>query len=125
MEKNNFKNRCEVRMAALGMTQKALGILVGKPQPKINDALAGDTSPAASALRVTIDQILNRRVDEKRIGMLDDLCDVLERDPEREWKLASVSLILPEDMICIVTERGKPVGTWNPVTKVYRAFEEV
>ena len=54
--------------------------------------------------------------------MLDDVLDVLEVDEAKAWNLADVSLILPEDLLYIVTERGKPVGTWNPVTKSYKEF---
>ncbi len=125
MEKNTFKERCEVRMAALGLGQKELGELVGKPQQRINEAIRGDKTPAASSLRVAIDQALSRKVDEKRVKMLDDVLDVLEQDEAKVWNPAEVSLILPEDLLYVVTERGIPVGTWNPVTKVYRAFEEV
>ena len=125
MEKNNFKERCEVRMAALVLGQKELGELLGKPQQRINEAIRGDKTPAASSLRVAIDQALNRKIEEKRVEMIDDLLDVLERDTSNVWTPADVSLILPEDMMYIVTKNGKPVGTWNPVNKGYRPFEEV
>ena len=124
MERNNFKERCDVRLAALNMTQDQLGELVGKPRQRLTEAFRGEKSPAASSLRVAIDQALNRKIEEKRVEMIDALLDVLERDTERSWNPADVSLILPEDLFYIVTERGKPVGTWNPVTKKYQAFEE-
>ncbi len=122
---NNFKNRCEVQMVSLGITQTELGELVGKPQQRINEAFRGDKTPAASALRVTIDQALCRKIEEKRVELLDDLLDELEKDEDKSWSPAAVSLILPEDMQYIVTENGIPVGTYNPVTKSYRTFGEV
>ena len=122
MERNNFKERCDVRLAALNLTQDQLGELVGKPRQRLTEAFRGEKSPAASSLRVAIDQALNRKIEEKRVEMIDALLDVLERDTERSWNPADVSLILPEDLLYIVTERGKPVGTWNPVTKSYKEF---
>lgn len=122
MERNNFKERCDVRLAALNLTQDQLGELVGKPRQRLTEAFRGEKTPAASALRITIDQALSRKIDEKRIEMLDDVLDVLEEDEAKAWNLADVSLILPEDLLYIVTERGKPVGTWNPVTKSYKEF---
>ena len=125
MERNNFKERCDVRLAALNMTQDQLGELVGKPRQRLTEAFRGEKSPAASSLRVAIDQALNRKIEEKRVVMIDDLLDVLERYTSNVWNPADVSLILPEDMTYIVTKNGKPVGTWNPVNKGYRPFEEV
>ena len=34
-----------------------------------------------------------------------------------------LSVILPEDMIYIVTEDGIPVGSWNPVTNTYSELD--
>lgn len=122
MERNNFKERCEVRMTALGLGQKELGELVGKPQQRINEAFRGEKTTAAATLRVTIDQALIRMIDEKRIGMIDDLLDVVEQDAAWTHNPAAVSLILPEDLLYVVTVDGKPVGTWNPVAKSYKKF---
>lgn len=120
MEKNTFKERCEVRMAALGLGQKEIGELVSKPQQRINEAVRGDKTPAASSLRVAIDQAITKKVDEKRKQMIEDakphLAEQADLDP---W---AVSMILPEDMQYIVTHYGIPVGTYNPVTKKYQAF---
>ncbi len=120
MERNNFKERCDVRMAALNLTQDQLGEIVGKPRQRLTEAFRGDKTPAALALRVTIDQALIRLVGEKRREMAEE---IKQAAPTVAPQLSGeISLILPEDMQCIVTEDGVPVGVWNPTTKSYREF---
>lgn len=119
MERNHFKERTEVRMTALGLSQKKVAEMVGVPQTRVAEAMRGDTTPAASSLRVRIDQALNRMANDKREWMTEAVRSCLGSGKDER-----ISLILPEDMVYVVTYGGVPVGTWNPISKVYRAFEE-
>ena len=120
MQMNHFRERAEVRMTALGLTQKKVAEMVGVPQTRVAEALRGDTTQAASSLRVKIDQALNRMVNDKRACMTENVRSSIGSVGDEK-----ISMILPEDMVYVVTYGGVPVGTWNPVSKVYRAFEEV
>ena len=123
MAKNHFKDRTEVRMTALGITQRDLGELLGKPQSRIGEAMNGDTSPAAGSLRVQMDLALTRLIDDKRTWMTDDFLTLVGDDlPPEELPEGTVSMILPEDLLYIVTVDGVPVGEWNPVSHKYRRF---
>lgn len=122
MERNQFKERCDVRMAALNITQDQLGEMVGKPRQRITEAFRGEKSPAASSLRVKMEHTLLEEINKKRIDMRFDVAEALADEPG--INLARVSLILPEDLIYIVTEDGIPVGIWNPQNKTYKKFEK-
>ena len=123
MKRNHFKERCEVRMTALGMVQKDLAELVGKPVPRLVEALRGDTTNAASALRVKMDLALTRLIDDKRTWMTDDFLTLVGDDlPPEELPEGTVSMILPEDLLYVVTVDGVPVGEWNPVSHKYCRF---
>ena len=122
MERNQFKERCDVRMAALNITQDQLGEMVGKPRQRITEAFRGEKSPAASSLRVKMEHTLLEEINKQRIDMRFDVAEALADEPG--INLARVSLILPEDLIYIVTEDGIPVGIWNPQNKTYKKFEK-
>lgn len=123
MERNHFKERCEVCMAALGLSLKELCDLMGAARQRVCEALRGDNSPAASTLRVKIDQKLTGLTAEKREQITAELEKAREiQCPHLTGKL---SVILPEDMIYIVTEDGIPKGAWNPQTKTYRELDAV
>lgn len=123
MERNHFKKWAEVKMCALGLTLNDMSKLLNVPVPRISEALNGDTRPRAGILRVNMDQTLNRLVDQKRERITADLEKAREiQCPHLQGK---ISVILPEDMIYIVTEDGGPVGSWNPVTKTYSELDAV
>lgn len=122
MEKNHFKERCNIRMACLGIGQKELAEMVEKSITRLCEAIGGDMSPASASLRVKVEHTLLEKINEKRIDMRFDVAEALADEPG--INLARVSLILPEDLIYIVTEDGIPVGTWNPQSKSYRKFEK-
>ncbi|MBE6586500.1 MAG: hypothetical protein E7645_08320 [Ruminococcaceae bacterium] len=120
MEKSTFQTRCEIRMAAMGLTQDDVASIVGKPRPRVNEAMRGDKSPAAASLRVAIDQALTRKAGEKREKFSEDLRKAASiQAPHLQGEL---TLIMPEDVKYIVLEDGIPVGLWNPDTKSYREF---
>lgn len=118
MEKTAFHNRCNIRLAALDMTQSELGEQIGSTQAKIALALRGDKSSTSASLRVKIDQALTRKVGEKRKSMIEDLRKATAvQAPHLQGEL---SLIMPGDVMYVVLEDGVPVGLWNPDTKSYR-----
>lgn len=118
MEKNAFHNRCNIRLAALDMTQSELGEQIGSTQAKIALALRGDKSSTSASLRVKIDQALTRKVGERRKLMIEDLRKATAvQAPHLQGEL---SLIMPGDVMYVVLEDGVPVGLWNPDTKSYR-----
>lgn len=119
MEKNHFKERYELRVAALGISKRELAAVLGVPQSRIAEAVRGDVAPAASALRVRIDQELMRRVDEKRAGMVDEVTPLARK----EGYTGPVDVVMPEDVRYIVTECGFPVGWYNPVTGAVKFFD--
>ena len=122
MEKSYFKDRCDVRMACLGIGQKELAEMVEKPVQRLTEAFRGEMSPAASSLRVKMEHTLLEEINKKRIDMRFDVAEALADEPG--INLARVSLILPEDLLYIVTEDGIPVGIWNPQNKTYKKFEK-
>ena len=118
MEKNHFKERCNIRMAFLGIGQKELAKMVGKSVPRLCEAIGGDMTAASASIRVKIEHALLEEINKKRIDMRFEVVEALADEPG--INLARVSLILPEDLIYIVTEDGIPVGSWNPQNKTYR-----
>lgn len=128
MQKNYFKERTEVRMTALGLSQNDMAELLGVARTRITEALRGDTTPAASNLRIRMDQALSRMADDKRRWMAKQVKDAMgldETNPDNSEFLATISVILPEDMTYFVTEGGVPIGTWNPVSRTYKALPRV
>ncbi len=121
MERNHFKERCEVRMAALGLSLEGLCELVGKARQRVCEALRGENSPVASSLRVKIEQSLTGMCAEKRERMEAEIEAV--RDIQCPHLVGKLSVIMPEDMIYIVTEDGVPVGAWNTVSKTYSELD--
>jgi hypothetical protein len=120
MERNPFYHRCQIKMDGLGLTQEDVAGMVGKPRPKITEALRGDKTPAAASLRVTIDQTLTRLVGEKRKKMAEELRKAAA--VQAPHLKGEISLILPEDVNYIVLEDGVPVGLWIPETGIYKEF---
>lgn len=122
MQRNYFKERVEIRMAALGLVQKQLAEKLGKPIQRLTEALRGDNTAAAQSLRVKIDLTLAGMCNEKREQMAAEIEKVRAvQCPHLQGKL---SVILPEDTIYIVTEDGVPVGSWNPVTNTYSELDK-
>ena len=121
MERNHFKERCEVQLKALGITQAELAEMLGKPISRLTEALRGDTTPAASNTRVQMAQILNSLCDRKRERMAAELES--KREILCPHLVGKLSVILPEDLLYIVTEDGIPVGAWNPQSKTYRELD--
>lgn len=120
MARSKFKERCEVRLAALDMNQEELCEIVGRNRARLTEALRGETSPSASNMRISVDQTLTRLVGEKRKRMAEELRRAAETQaPHLEGEL---SLLLPEDMLYIVLEDGIPVGLWSPDSKSIKAF---
>lgn len=115
MQRNYFKERVELRMAALGIVQKQLAEKLGKPIQRLTEALRGDNTAAAQSLRVKIDLALTGMCNEKREQMAAEICK--EIPSQAPHLLGEISVLLPEDMIYVVTEDGFPVATWNPVTR--------
>ena len=123
MRKDEFKYRCEMRMKSFGLTTEALGAMFGKAKARVIEALRGDNTAAAQSLRVKIDLTLTGMCNEKREQMAAEIEKVRAvQCPHLQGKL---SVILPEDMIYIVTEDGIPVGAWNPQSKTYRELDAV
>lgn len=121
MRKDEFKHRCEMRMKSFGLTTEALGAMFGKAKARVIEALRGDNTAAAQSLRVQIDLTLTGMCNEKREQMAAEIEKVRAvQCPHLQGKL---SVILPEDMIYIVTEDGIPVGSWNPVTNTYSELD--
>ena len=121
MRKDEFKHRCEMRMKSFGLTTEALGAMFGKAKARVIEALRGDNTDAARSLRVKIDLTLTGMCNEKREQMAAEIEKVRAvQCPHLQGKL---SVIMPEDMIYIVTEDGIPVGSWNPVTNTYSELD--
>ena len=121
MRKDEFKHRCEMRMKSFGLTTEALGAMFNKAKARVIEALRGDNTAAAQSLRVKIDLTLTGMCNEKREQMAAEIEKVRAvQCPHLQGKL---SVILPEDMIYIVTEDGIPVGSWNPVTNTYSELD--
>ena len=121
MRKDEFKHRCEMRMKSFGLTTEALGAMFGKAKARVIEALRGDNTAAAQSLRVKIDLTLTGMCNEKREQMAAEIEKVRAvQCPHLQGKL---SVILPEDIIYIVTEDGIPVGSWNPVTNTYSELD--
>lgn len=123
MTRNHFKERAEVKLTGLGLTLKDLSDLMNVPVSRISEAMNGDNTPRANALRINMDQMLNRLIDQKRDIVAKKLEEV--REIQCPHLVGKLSVILPEDMIYVVTEDGVPVGSWNPVTNTYSELEAV
>ena len=121
--KNNYKAKTEAKMKLLGVSSGELAEMFDKPIPRVSEALAGDMAQRAAVLRVQIDQALTGLVTERRRELEAQLEEARDDQfPDLEGRL---SVIMPEDMIYIVTEDGIPVGTWNPVSKTYADLDAV
>lgn len=121
--KNNYKAKTEARMKLLGVSAKDMSEMVEKPATRVSEALSGDMSYGAAQLRTKIDQILTGLTVDRRRELEDQLEEARDDQfPDLEGRL---SVIMPEDMIYIVTEDGIPVGTWNPVSKTYTDLDAV
>ena len=120
MRKDEFKHRCEMRMMSFGLPTEALGNMFGKAKARVIEALRGDNSDAARSLRVQIDLMLTGLCDEERARMAAEIEAARGKYPELQGEL---SVILPEDMLYVVTEDGMPVGVWSPQTKKIQPLE--
>ena len=120
MRKDEFKHRCEMRMKSFGITTEALGAMFGKAKTRVIEALRGDNTDAARSLRVQIDLKLTGMCDEERARMAAEIEAARGKYPELQGEL---SVILPEDMLYVVTEDGLPVGVWSPETRKIMPLE--
>lgn len=120
MRKDEFKHRCEMRMKSFGITTEALGAMFGKAKTRVIEALRGDNTDAARSLRVQIDLKLTGLCDEERARMAAEIESARGKYPELQGEL---SVILPEDMLYVVTEDGLPVGVWSPEAKKIMPLE--
>lgn len=120
MRKDEFKHRCEMRMKSFGLTTEALGAMFGKAKTRVIEALRGDNTDAARSLRVKIDLKLTGLCDEERGRMAAEIEAARGKYPELQGEL---SVILPEDMLYVVTEDGMPVGVWSPEAKKIMPLE--
>ena len=120
MRKDEFKHRCEMRMKSFGITTEALGAMFGKAKTRVIEALRGDNTDAARSLRVQIDLKLTGLCDEERARMAAEIEAARGKYPELQGEL---SVILPEDMLYVVTEDGMPVGVWSPETRKIMPLE--
>lgn len=120
MRKDEFKHRCEMRMKSFGLTTEALGAMFGKAKTRVIEALRGDNTDAARSLRVQIDLKLTGLCDEERARMAAEIEAARGKYPELQGEL---SVILPEDMLYVVTEDGLPVGVWSPEAKKIMPLE--
>lgn len=120
MRKDEFKHRCEMRMKSFGITTEALGAMFGKAKTRVIEALRGDNTDAARSLRVQIDLKLTGLCDEERARMAAEIEAARGKYPELQGEL---SVILPEDMLYVVTEDGLPVGVWSPEAKKIMPLE--
>ena len=120
MRKDEFKHRCEMRMKSFGITTEALGAMFGKAKTRVIEALRGDNTDAARSLRVQIDLKLTGLCDEERGRMAAEIEAARGKYPELQGEL---SVILPEDMLYMVTEDGMPVGVWSPQTNKIQPLE--
>ena len=120
MRKDEFKHRCEMRMKSFGITTEALGNMFGKAKARVIEALRGDNTDAARSLRVQIDLKRTGLCDEERGRVAAEIEAARGSYPELQGEL---SVILPEDMLYVVTEDGLPVGVWSPQTKKIQPLE--
>lgn len=120
MRKDEFKHRCEMRMKSFGITTEALGAMFGKAKARVIEALRGDNTDAARSLRVQIDLKLTGLCDEERGRMAAEIEAARGKYPELQGEL---SVILPEDMLYVVTEDGLPVGVWSPEARKIMPLE--
>lgn len=120
MRKDEFKHRCEMRMKSFGLTTEAMGAMFGKAKTRVIEALRGDNTDAARSLRVQIDLKLTGLCDEERARMAAEIEAARGKYPELQGEL---SVILPEDMLYVVTEDGMPVGVWSPETRKIMPLE--
>lgn len=120
MRKDEFKHRCEMRMKSFGITTEALGAMFGKAKTRVIEALRGDNTDAARSLRVQIDLKLTGLCDEERARMAAEIEAARGKYPELQGEL---SVILPEDMLYVVTEDGLPVGVWSPEARKIMPLE--
>jgi hypothetical protein len=120
MRKDEFKHRCEMRMKSFGLTTEALGAMFNKAKARVIEALRGDNTAAAQSLRVQIDLKLTGMCDEERARVAAEIEAARGQCPELQGEL---SVIIPEDMIYIVTEDGMPVGVWIPQTNKIQPLE--
>ena len=119
----NYKDRIEARMKLLGVTAADMSEAVCKPRSRLSEAMNGEATPAAECLRLLVERTLIGMVDNKRREIEAELeAARREQFPEIEGKL---SVIMPEDLIYIVTEDGLPVGVWLPEAKVFRELDDV
>lgn len=121
--KRNFKEAAESRMKMLGLTAGDVGEMLDKPKSRVSEALNGENTPAAATLRVRIDQILTGLTRDRRSELEAEI--EAARDvvcPELEGRL---SVIMPEDLVYIVTEDGVPAGVWIPETKTFKELDDV
>ena len=121
MRKDEFKHRCEMRMKSFGITTEALGAMFGKAKARVIEALRGDNTDAARSLRVQIDLKLTGMCDEERARMAAEI--EAARDIVCPHIKGKISVILPEDLLYIVTEDGLPVGVWSPETRKIMPLE--
>ena len=120
MRNDEFKHRWEMRMKSFGITTEALGAMFGKAKTRVIEALRGDNTDAARSLRVQIDLKLTGLCDEERARMAAEIEAARGKYPELQGEL---SVILPEDMLYVVTEDGMPVGVWSPETRKIMPLE--
>ena len=120
MRKDEFKHCCEMRMKSFGLTTEALGAMFGKAKTRVIEALRGDNTDAARSLRVQIDLKLTGLCDEERARMAAEIESARGKYPELQGEL---SVILPEDMLYVVTEDGLPVGVWSPEARKIMPLE--
>ncbi len=120
VSRDEFRKRCEVRMKAFDITLDKLGEMFEKPRQRLIEAIRGDRTAAAQNLRVQIDLKLTGMCDEERARVAAEIEAVRGQYPELQGEL---SVILPEDMMYVVTEDGMPAGVWNPQTKKIMPLE--
>lgn len=121
--KRSFKEKIEVRMKLLGVTAEEIGATLGKTKSRVSEALSGKTTDAAEALRRRIDYTLTGMTDERRRALEAEL--EAERGVQCPHLEGRLSVIMPEDLIYIVTEDGIPAGVWIPETKTFRELDAV
>lgn len=120
VKRDEFKHVCEMRMKSFGVTTEALAAMFGKAKARVVEALRGDRTPIAQQLRVQIDLKLTGMCDEERACVVEEIEAVRGNYPELKGEL---SVILPEDMMYVVTEDGIPTGVWNPQTQKISPLE--
>ena len=121
--KRNYRDKAEAKMKMLGVTTKEIAEQLDKPSSRISEAMSGRTERGAAMLRVYIDQILTGLTRDRRSELEAEI--EAARDvvcPELEGRL---SVIMPEDLVYIVTEDGVPAGVWIPETKTFKELDDV